>query len=133
MMKYIRTKDENNLIIDMSNNLLPYHITENGYIDFNRFGMFEIVKQADNIEELIQDDDLALFFELKVYCDDYYYEYTIKNVFMSVRDAKQITGGDEPYGHFKIKDIKELYIKDKHDNYIKVAERKDEKGELELL
>ena len=50
-MKYIRTKDENNLIIDMTNMQLPYNVTDE-YIDFNQFGMFKIVKQADTIEEL---------------------------------------------------------------------------------
>ena len=33
-MKYIRTKDENNLIIDLTNMQLPYHLTDE-YIDFN--------------------------------------------------------------------------------------------------
>ena len=50
-MKYIRTKDKNNLIIDLTNMLLPYNLTDE-YIDFNKFGMFKIVKQADTIKEL---------------------------------------------------------------------------------
>lgn len=50
-MKYIRTKDENNLIIDMTDMQLPYNLTDK-YIDFNRFGRFDIVRQADTIEEL---------------------------------------------------------------------------------
>ena len=50
-MKYVRTKDENNLIIDLTDMKLPYNLID-GYIDFNKFGMFKIIKQADTIEEL---------------------------------------------------------------------------------
>ena len=141
-MKYIRTKDgririvvelnefdekeirkiPNDCTMVKSNNIFGCSIVENE----------NIIKQADTIEELIQDDDLALWFKIKVYCDDYYYEYLTKDVLMSIKDAKTIASMGYS-GHFNLKDIKELYIKDKRGNYIKIAERKDEKGELELL
>ena len=50
-MKYVRTEDGNNLIIDLSTMVIPYQIIGN-IIDFNKLGRFEIIKQADTIEEL---------------------------------------------------------------------------------
>ena len=50
-MRYIRTKDENNLVIDLSELVLPYRIVD-GYFDANSFGRFKILKSADTIEEL---------------------------------------------------------------------------------
>ena len=70
-MKYIRTKDENNLIIDMTDMQLTYNLTDD-FIDFNRFGMFKIIKQADTIEELCDEfvvedrDEFAIFHNLKL-------------------------------------------------------------------
>ena len=93
---------------------------------------WKIKRQADTIEELIQDDDLALWFELTVDCDDSYYEFTLENVLMSIRDAKKIAY-EGYYGHFNIKDIKELYIKNKEGNYIKVAEKESPEKEFKLL
>lgn len=48
-MKYIRTKDGK--IFDVNKICVPYQIIER-WIDFNSQGRFEIIKQADNIEEL---------------------------------------------------------------------------------
>lgn len=49
--RYIRTSDENNLIIDLKSIYIPYQIVDN-FIDFNSQGRYEIVKQSDFIEEL---------------------------------------------------------------------------------
>ena len=121
-MKYIRTEDGR-----IMESIINENRKELGYEPF------EFINQADTIEELIQDDDLALWFELTVDCADCYYDYTIENAVMSVKDAKKITGGDDSYGHFKIKDIKELYIKNGQGNYIKAAQKETKEGELELL
>ena len=51
-MRYIRTKDINNLIIDTNDPQLPPHMIVNNYIDFNSCGRYEIVNQADTVEEL---------------------------------------------------------------------------------
>lgn len=48
-MKYIRTKDGR--IFDMNEISVPYLVIENRWLDFSR-GRFEILKQADTIEEL---------------------------------------------------------------------------------
>lgn len=131
-MRYIRTEDGIYEIVDFDNECIikcPI-IKMDGRL--THCSDYEKYEQADTIEELIQDDDLALFFELKVYCDDSYYEFTIKNALMSVRDARQIAGWDDPYGHFKIKDIKELYIKNGQGKYIKVAQKETKEGKLKI-
>ena len=116
-MKYIRTKDENNLIIDLTNMQLPYNLTDE-YIDFNKFGMFKIIKQADTIKEL---------------CDKV----------IKIRTSKN---GQQTHLFFNITDLpllKEQFIKYKGDcpvylaiwtdkGLIYVAKMND-KGELELL
>ena len=110
-MKYIRTKDEDNLIIDMTDMKLPYNLID-GYIDFNKFGMFKIIKQADTIEEL---------------CDEFVYVGEKGNVvlgmsYMQIEDVKKYNvNNNKIYG---------AIWTDK--GLIYVAKMND-KGELELL
>lgn len=64
-MKYIRTKD--NDIIDyqfiVKYNIPHIFIENRKYIDFNRTGRFEILKEADAIEDLIQVGDIVFYWQ----------------------------------------------------------------------
>lgn len=121
-MKYIRTKDENNLIIDMTDMQLPYNLTDK-YIDFNRFGRFDIVRQADTIEELIMPGDLVRYDGLYMSWIEKDRGEQVRGIDMHLIPRKSVdmlwipTGNDaECYPDFKL-----------------VASKEDDKGELELL
>lgn len=124
-MKYIRTKDENNLIIDLTNMLLPYNLTDE-YIDFNKFGMFKIVKQADTIEEL---------------CDEFVLDHPLfanncKTLYHSFEKAKngikKLSGDAHDLYSFEI--FGAIWIKgERGEPVLKAVARMNEKGQLELL
>lgn len=64
-MRYIRTKDAK--IFDVNKICVPYQVIES-WVDFNSQGRFEIIKQADTIEELC-DEFVAVHKTLnKTYC-----------------------------------------------------------------
>lgn len=117
-MKYIRTEDENNLIIDMTNIQLPYHLT-NEIVDFNKFGRFKIIKQANTIKELC---DAFVITSKQGHIYDAYgdYGYELKEVLPEVR--RECPDEDwDLYGCILI------------DGIIKQLAKANDKGELELL
>ena len=120
-MKYIRTKDKvwNTSKLCKDNQNWYYLISNDLYV----FCESEIIKQADTIEELIQDNDI-------LYIHDLYPDAVLV-----------VEGNIKPFGYnehiklnewLKYKNKFDLYIRDSKGNYIYVAKR-NEKGELELL
>ena len=121
IMKYIRTKDG---IIDLYNINLSYMIVDN-YIDFNSLGRYEIIKQADTIEEL---------------CDGFWWENTmykepifIPNYLLALDRFNAWKESDKELKSNSLDRITiygSIYIKGK--GWVHVA-KMNEKGELELL
>ena len=120
-MKYIRTKEG---IIDLGKISLPYLIVDK-YMDFNSQGRFEIIKQADSIEEL---------------CDEFVIIY--KNGYINQFKANQMANDVQTTNEF----VKENYLrfhKEGHianvygaiwtDKGLVYVIKMNEKGEFELL
>ena len=110
-MKYVRIKDG------------IYDINDNGYACWQTSTPMEPEKQADTIEELIQDNDI-------LYIHDLYPDAVLV-----------VEGNIKPFGYkeyiklnewLKYKNKFDLYIRDSKNNYICIAKMND-KGKLELL
>ena len=119
-MKYIRT--DYGTIIQCEQD--EYGLWCYKFLDYPQIVSEEnIVNIADTIEELIQDDDI-------LYIHDLYPDAVLV-----------VEGGIKPYGYndrILLKDwleydwtVFDLYIKNGHDDYFKVASKKEE-GKLEL-
>lgn len=136
MNKYIRTKD-GILPIVITKLTEPMFIERKGeligYWGYRRNGDYvigeiltkDLVKIADTIEELIQDGDLCHFAKCNV-CRDH-----ISDVRVFLR--KNYIGISVPGIEYSANDVLELWIKDTMGNYIKVAQKETEKGDLELI
>ena len=120
MPKYIRTKDK---ILDISKHTMLLENQLGVDIKIKTFKGEVVIDQADNIEELICDDDILYIYDL-------------------YPDAVLVVEGNiKPFGYntaIKLKEWLEykpkfdLFIKDSRGNYIKTA-KMNESGVLELL
>ena len=120
-MKYIRTKETDyGCIIDT----LRYknETGEDCYISEN-----EIVKSADTIEELIQSGDLVEF-EVQMFMRPLIAQVRVHKVSYSNGIELSIPGVA-----FGTKNVKALWVQTPNGDFHKVAEKKTEEGELELL